>query len=94
MPHAYVKKAKSDGERTASTVISGVPHAFHGALVFTDGTNNATLTIYDNASAASGTVIHNLFSIAAACGKPLLPPPLILATLLLIVHLLSQFLLF
>ena len=65
MPQAYVKKARSEGEKTASAVISGVPQSFQGALVFTNGSNAATLTIYDNASAASGKVLLKVVVVGA-----------------------------
>lgn len=57
--------AKSSGEKTASAVISAGPCLLTGAMVITDSSNDATLVLYDNASAASGTVLGE-FKVAAA----------------------------
>lgn len=43
---------------TSSSVIRDGKSYLTGVLVVTDGTNNATVTIYDNASAASGKVLY------------------------------------
>ena len=45
------------GQQTTSKVISAAPVLLDGVLIITDGTNAATLTLYDNNSAASGTVV-------------------------------------
>lgn len=54
--------AKSRGEckqdattQTASASITSSGGLFHGIIFATDGSNNVTVNIYDNASAASGT---------------------------------------
>ncbi len=49
--------AVSSGVKSASAAISSVPALLVGFSVTTNGTDNATLTLYDNASSASGTVI-------------------------------------
>ena len=41
----------SSSRTTSAAVVSG-PGILHGIVVITDGTNNATLNLYDNASAA------------------------------------------
>lgn len=41
----------------ASEASVAFPCKFHGIILNTDGTNNVTLNIYDNASAASGKVV-------------------------------------
>ena len=42
-------------EQTAAAAIKASSGWFHGITVITDGTNSVTISIYDNASAASGT---------------------------------------
>lgn len=49
--------SKTIGQQTTSKSLSVGPNLITGVLILTDGTNAATLTIYDNPSAASGTVI-------------------------------------
>jgi len=44
--------------RTADAAIYVGRGTLNAVTVLTDGTNAATLTIYDNASAASGTVLY------------------------------------
>lgn len=48
--------AASSGEQTSDAAISTTRGFITGVEVITDGTNNATVVIYDN-TAASGTVI-------------------------------------
>ncbi len=50
---------------SASAVILNKDGYLAGCRVFTDGTNNATLTIYDNASAASGKVLDKIIVVGA-----------------------------
>lgn len=45
---------RSSGELTSSTALQAQGSLLDGVLVITDGTNAATVIIYDNASAASG----------------------------------------
>ena len=47
----------SSGLTTSSAAIVASPCLFHGVEIITDGSNAATVTVYDNASAASGTVV-------------------------------------
>lgn len=49
--------AETSGEQTSDSVICDKPCYLSGVLVITDGENNAKLILYDNASAASGTVV-------------------------------------
>ena len=46
---------RSSGEITASAALQAQGSLLDGVLVITDGTNDATIIVYDNASAASGT---------------------------------------
>lgn len=47
----------SSGEKTASAAVTTQKSILGGVLIITDGTNDATIIIYDNASAASGTKV-------------------------------------
>jgi hypothetical protein len=52
---------------TADGVVCAGPGVLEGILMVTDGTNDLTVQVYDNASAASGTVlIPALISTTAA----------------------------
>jgi hypothetical protein len=48
---------RSSGLKTADGVIQAKPTILAGVHINTDGTNNALVVLYDNASAASGTVV-------------------------------------
>lgn len=56
--------ATSSGLLSADTAVSALPGRLLGVALIADGTNAATVILYDNASAASGTVIAKL-SVAA-----------------------------
>lgn len=45
----------SSGLKSADAAIYAAECKLHGLFVLTDGTNAATVVLYDNASAASGT---------------------------------------
>jgi len=47
----------SSGEKSENTAIKTSSGFLGGVLVLTDGTNDATVKLYDNASAASGVVL-------------------------------------
>jgi hypothetical protein len=47
----------SSGELTASAAVAAQKSILGGVLIMTDGTNDATIIIYDHATAASGTKI-------------------------------------
>lgn len=47
--------AKSSGLKSSSAVIAARPAVVKSVQAIADGTNAATITVYDNASAASGT---------------------------------------
>lgn len=49
--------ATSSGLLTADTAVTARPARLHSVQVLADATNAATVVIYDNASAASGTAI-------------------------------------
>lgn len=49
--------ATSSGLKSADAAISTISGRLLGLYLIADGTNAATLTVYDNASAASGTVL-------------------------------------
>jgi hypothetical protein len=48
---------QTSGVKTSSGVIVPGPCLFYGVEIITDGTNPATVIIYDNATAASGTQV-------------------------------------
>jgi hypothetical protein len=48
---------KSTGILTSSSSIARAAGQLTGVLVITDGTNAATITLYDSTSSASGTVL-------------------------------------
>lgn len=47
----------SSGLKTANAVIASGKNRINSVTLITDGTNAGTIVIYDNASAASGTVL-------------------------------------
>lgn len=47
----------SSGLKTSSAAISTGIGAMGGVILYTDGTNDETIVVYDNASASSGTVL-------------------------------------
>lgn len=51
------ERATSSGVKTADAVIKNSAGTLMGVVMIPDGTNAFTLTIYDNASGASGTVL-------------------------------------
>ena len=56
MPGFKYQAAISSGEQTSSTAVLTGSGCITGIKVITDGTNDATLIVYDN-TAASGTVV-------------------------------------
>lgn len=50
----------SSGLKSADAVISAATSTLRGLTVIADGTNEATVILYDNASAASGTVLDKV----------------------------------
>jgi len=57
--------AESSGELTADGAIFAAPCQLAGVNILTDGSNNATVILYDNASAASGTKVYEGEVVAA-----------------------------
>ena len=57
--------AKSSGEKTSDTAIMAGPGYITAVYVITDGSNNAKVILYDNASAASGTVMLEMTVVAS-----------------------------
>lgn len=49
--------SQSSGEKTADAAVSATDVYMTAVTIITDGTNDAKLILYDNASAASGTVL-------------------------------------
>ena len=49
--------SKSSGRQTGDAAVLAAPGELHGVLLEGDGTNAVTLIVYDNASAASGTIL-------------------------------------
>lgn len=50
----------SSGLKSSSAVVINRPARLHGVIAIADGTNAATVTIYDNASAAAGTELAQI----------------------------------
>lgn len=55
--------------KSADAAISAIGAYLHGVMLISDGTNTASITIYDNATAASGLVLAKI-SIAATTAAP------------------------
>lgn len=54
-------RARSSGLLSVgTTVVSNTANTLSGVIVLSDTVNTATITVYDNASAASGTVLAKL----------------------------------
>ena len=49
--------ARSSGEQTADGIISSKPCGIAGVTIITNSSSDAKLILYDNAAAASGTVL-------------------------------------
>lgn len=54
------RSATSSGLLTADTAVYDKPALITSVIVIGDGTNAATLVVYDNASAASGTALAKI----------------------------------
>ncbi len=61
--------SKSSGLLTADGVIATGKTILADVFINTDGTNAATLTLYDNASSASGTVLLKVSVLGADFSK-------------------------
>lgn len=59
----------SSGLKSADAAILATPGLLHGVMVISDATNVASVVVYDNASAASGTALAKL-SIPASTTAP------------------------
>jgi hypothetical protein len=64
----------SSGRKTSSAVISALPGRLHGIVVETDGTNAATVIVYDNASTAAGAELGRLIVAGATRNGVLMLP--------------------
>ena len=54
-------RARSSGLLSAgTTTVSNTANTLSGVIVLSDAVNTATITVYDHASAASGTVLAKL----------------------------------
>ena len=63
----YTAELSSSGEKTADAAIRTTGGGQYGGMVVvTDGTNNCTVKVYDNPSAASGTVLDDGLCVATA----------------------------
>lgn len=60
----------SSGELTSDQAVLSVPGYFYGATITTDSSNDCTLTLYDNASAASGKKIVSDLKVDATTTQP------------------------
>jgi hypothetical protein len=58
-------KSRTSGKKTADATVYAASAELYGITVNTDGTNDCVVVIYDNASAASGTVLDE-FTILGA----------------------------
>lgn len=54
---SVVRPATSSGRKTADAAIAARPCLLKSVILEGDGTNACNVTLYDNASAASGTVL-------------------------------------
>lgn len=52
--------ATSSGLQTSDGIISALPGRLMGCILNGDGTNSATIILYDNASSAAGTVLAKI----------------------------------
>lgn len=57
-----MQPSQSSGLKSADGVICDRPCILHSVQVVADGTNAATAILYDNASAASGTVVAKIIT--------------------------------
>lgn len=57
---SVVRPATSSGRKTADSVICSRPALLKSLILEGDGTNACSVVLYDNASAASGTVLAKL----------------------------------
>ena len=71
--------ATSSGEKTSSSAILAMPGALRSVSVTADNTNQATVIIYDNASAASGTILARIIVDAGLVYETFIPPTPIVA---------------
>lgn len=65
--------ATSSGLKSADAAIMAAPGKLRGLQVIADGTNAATVIIYDHASAASGTVLCKVVVDAGATYEVAMP---------------------
>ena len=54
---AFAIEWTNKSAQTASAAITTTSGYLHGIMLATDGTNSVTISVYDNASAASGTTL-------------------------------------
>ena len=77
LPVLAFQGSQSSGEQTSSAAIYAGSAYITGVEVITDGTNDAKLILYDNATAASGTVVLEM-TVAGANNfggrEPTFPP--------------------
>jgi hypothetical protein len=62
---------RSSTPKTAATLIATGANLLTGVIVGTDGTNNATVTVYDN-TAASGSKLLEVVVVGSARSTPFL----------------------
>ena len=56
------RAARVSGEKTADGAIKAAGGLLHGILLCPDGTNAVTAILYDNATAASGTILARVIT--------------------------------
>lgn len=62
---AQQQRCQSSGLLTIDTAVLDKPGRLVGATIINNSSNATTLTVYDNASAATGTVVCKLLMVAA-----------------------------
>lgn len=67
------RPATSSGRKTADAAIAARPCLLKSVILEGDGTNAATVILYDNASAASGTVLAKLLLSAVGTATDKVP---------------------
>jgi|SRR6185437_715653 len=71
---SHLCAAQSSGLLSSSKALSTINGRLQGLIVLTDGTNAATVIIYDNPSAGSGTVLAKLIVPGASSSASLYIP--------------------
>lgn len=68
------EQVKSSGRLTVSTAVFAQRCSLYALMVETDGTNAATVIVYDNATAASGTILAKMIVPGTSSGREVVFP--------------------